>query len=285
MFVVAGITGKTGAIVARTLLAAGRPVRGLVRSGEPALPPQDGLEVRVLPTLADANALAAALRGATGAYLLLPTDLRSEAFLADSRATTQAIAQAVRRSAVPHVVLLSSIGAHLPAGTGPVRALHAAERQLADTGTRLTCLRAALFLENWAPLLAAARQGSLPCWVPPALPCPTVAAADIGRTAAQALLDGPAAAGVVELAGPRELSADAVAGILAGLLGRDVAARQVPPEAVPAALRGAGVSHDLAVLYAELHAAVADGTLCWQGRGVRSLRGTTTALQVLQALL
>lgn len=288
MFAVAGITGRTGAAAARTLLASGRRVRGLVRSGDEAASwaSREGLELHVVPTLADADALACALEGTEGAYLLLPTDLRSESFLADSRRTEEAIARAVERSGVPHVVHLSSIGAHRAEGTGPIRALHEAELRLRATGARVTFLRAALFLENWAPLVAAARQGTLPTFVPPDLACPAVAANDIGQTAARVLLEGPEASpGVIELAGTREVSAHDVAGILARWLGRGVVAQQVPLEAVAPTLRGMGVSADLGALYRELYEGVANGTVAWQGQGTRSLRGTTPPEDALRALV
>jgi uncharacterized protein YbjT (DUF2867 family) len=288
MFVIAGATGKTGTAVVRTLLAAGREVRGLARGGERAQrAPQAGLTYRDVPTLADSNALAAALEGAEGAYILLPTDLRTESFLDDARRTVEAIATAVEISGVPHVVLLSSIGAQHAQGTGPIVALHHAEQRLRATGAGITVLRAALFLENWAAVAGVARTGTLPTFVPPGLAYPTVAAADIGRVAAQALLTGPAAAGhqVIELAGPRELSADDVAAILARLLDREVKAQQVPPAAVAPTLQGLGISADVSALYAELYAGLARGALAWEGHGTRAMRGEVPAEEVLRGLV
>src|SRR4051812_10940594 len=88
MFVVAGVTGKTGAVVARTLLAAKKKVRVLVRDEKKGAAWKDaGAEVRVVPTLDDEAALASALEGAEGAYLLSPPDVQTETFLADRRKT------------------------------------------------------------------------------------------------------------------------------------------------------------------------------------------------------
>src|SRR5690349_23507736 len=79
MFVVAGVTGKTGAVVARALLAAKKPVRVLVRDERKGAAWRDeGAEVRVVTTLDDEAALTSALERAEGAYLLSPPDLHTE---------------------------------------------------------------------------------------------------------------------------------------------------------------------------------------------------------------
>ena len=74
MFAVAGVSGRTGAATAEALLKQGQKVRVLVRDeaqGEPWL--RRHAEVAVLD-LTDSEALAAALKGLSGAYLLLPTN-------------------------------------------------------------------------------------------------------------------------------------------------------------------------------------------------------------------
>ena len=74
MFVIAGVSGHTGSVVATTLLAAGKPVRVIVRdAAKGAEWKAKGAEVAVAQ-LDDRASLAAALKGATGAYLLSPPD-------------------------------------------------------------------------------------------------------------------------------------------------------------------------------------------------------------------
>src|SRR6185437_14903820 len=74
-----------------------------------------GAEVAIAE-LDDAAALAKALTGATGAYLLLPPQYPSSDSRADNGRRTQAFVTAIEASGVPHVVFLSSIGAQLPSG-------------------------------------------------------------------------------------------------------------------------------------------------------------------------
>ena len=68
MFVVAGATGKTGSVVAATLLERKQSVRVIVRTSEQgAAWKAKGADVAVA-SLEDAEALAGALKGATSGY-------------------------------------------------------------------------------------------------------------------------------------------------------------------------------------------------------------------------
>src|SRR5215212_10577099 len=117
------------------------------------------------------------------------------------------IAHAVGTSGVGRIVFLSSHGAERESGTGPVRALHYAEAQLTATGVPITMLRAAYFIENWAPVLPVAReQGVLPTFLPADFRFPTQATADIGRIAADALLRRHTGVRVIEIEGPQHAS-------------------------------------------------------------------------------
>src|SRR6185369_8931392 len=108
MYVVAGVSGQTGRAAAESLLERGRRIRVLVRdAGKGEEWRSRGAEVAVT-SLDDPAALARALSGAEGAYLLVPPVYHVADVLGPQRARAQAIADAVRSSGIPHVVLLSS---------------------------------------------------------------------------------------------------------------------------------------------------------------------------------
>src|SRR5947207_113702 len=131
MYLVAGVTGHTGRAAAEALLGNGQKLRVLVREAKQGEPwKARGAEVAV-GSLADASSLTQALTGVQGAYLLLPPRYDTEDLLAAHRAMVEAMSQAVRKSGLPHLVQLSSVGAELADGTGPVRSLHHAELTLA----------------------------------------------------------------------------------------------------------------------------------------------------------
>src|SRR6185436_3430438 len=104
MFVVSGVTGNTGRVVAEALLEQGQPIRVLVRDAAKAAAWKErGAEVAVA-SLEDPGALGRALSAAKGWFAILPEDPRVEAFHAHRHAMVDAMVQAVRASAVEHVV-------------------------------------------------------------------------------------------------------------------------------------------------------------------------------------
>lgn len=283
MFAITGVTGNTGAIVAETLLAAGKPVRVIVRDAAKGAPWRArGAEVAVA-ALEDTAALTAALRGVDGAYLLVPPRLGSSDPLGENRAVVASIAAAVKAAQLPHAVLLSSVGAQHADGVGPIQSVHHAE-QVIGAVTALTAVRAAYFVENWAASLGALPQGILPTFTPKALAFPMVATRDIGRIAAAALVEGGRGRRVIELAGPRDASPDDVAAVLAKLTGTSVAPAEAPLDAVVPTFTSFGISAQVAELYREMFAGIASGRVAWEGTEP-TVRGTVSIDEVLGGLL
>jgi uncharacterized protein YbjT (DUF2867 family) len=273
MFVIMGATGNTGSVVARELLAAGRKVRVFVRNpAKAAALAQRGAEVSV-GDIQDEHALEAAVRDADGVYVLSPPDLTSNAFLSERKQLTARMADVVKRAGVRHVVLLSSIAAQHPAGTGPIVSVHNAEQQLRATGVPSTFVRAGFFVENWASVLPVAqRDGVLPAFFPAKQRIPMVATEDVGLVAARALLEGPRAIRILELGGPSDVSPADVAHAASSVFGRPVQVAEAPLDAVVPTLTGFGISANFAALFRELYASIIDGTFAWEGSG-ESVRG------------
>jgi uncharacterized protein YbjT (DUF2867 family) len=287
MYLVAGVSGKTGAAAATALLDKRQSIRVLVRSEEQGkVWREKGAEVAVA-SLDDAASLAQAMNGVKGAYLLVPPDLQSTEFMARGRRFIGAMAEALATARVSHVVFLSSIGAQHAKGNGPVAILHEGERRLAGLrGTRATFIRAGYFMENIGSVIPVARaQGVLPCLFDPNLRIPMIATADIGRTAAHALLEPPVHKEIIELEGLRETSYADAAQILTRLLGRPIAAVPVPEEgAIPALVQG-GISEHVASLFKEMAHGIDSGLMRFQGGDARHIRGPISLETVLAKLV
>lgn len=287
MYAIAGVTGNTGAVVADTLLGQGKPVRVLVRDAAKGEPWRArGAEVAVAP-FDDVAALTRALTGVQGAYLLLPPTFTSPTPLEDARRTTDHLAAAVRAAKVPHVVLLSSIGAQHPDGTGPIQTLHHAERELAATGAALTAIRAAYFQDNWGGSLGTLATGTVYAFLPTDLRFPQVATPDIGKVAAAALVEGAPAGTtqIVELAGPSDASGLDVQAALAEITGQPVQVAAAPLDAVVPTFTGFGASTQMAELYREMYAAIISGRVAYAGGTARSVRGAIPVADTLRRLL
>jgi uncharacterized protein YbjT (DUF2867 family) len=289
MFVVAGVTGKSGSVVAERLLSSGKKVRVLVRDAEKGKPwAAKGAEVAIVKTFEDAAALTAGLRGAEGAYLLSPPDLTAKDFRTERRPMYDAMAKAIDDSGVAHVVFLSSVGAQHDLGTGPVVTLHDAEKRLAQTNAKLTFIRAAYLLENFGAVAGATKAGKLPSFLPADFRFPVVTTRDIGLTAAKALLEGPSATktDVIELAGERDVNAKEVAEIFAKKLGHAVTVEEHPFDAVVPTFTSFGISPHIAGLYREMYEGMLDGRIAWEEGGhTRRMRGDTDLASVLGAMV
>lgn len=287
MYVVFGANGNTGGVVASTLLDRGAKVRVVVR--EPAKVEARrarGAEV-VKGDVLDVASVAAALEGASGAYLLTPPDAASTDLVGRGKRIIDTFVAALRKSPVAHAVVLSSVGAQHPAGTGPIVITHYAETNLPKVGkTVFTFVRAAYFMENFLssahPMKA---DGVLPVFGGgETYPFPMVATHDIGVVAAEALLAPPAEHQWIELSGPKEYSMADAAAIASKLLGRPVNPLVLPLDAMVPTFAKFGVSENVAGLYREMTEAVGKGLVVFEGKG-KAVRGKVTLDDVLRPAL
>lgn len=286
MYVVAGVTGQTGRAVAEWLLERGQAVSVIVRTEEKGqLWRSKGAELAV-GSLDDANTLTRILANAEGAYLLIPPSYTSGGFVAGQRRIADVLARAVADSGIPHVVFLSSIGAHLNSGTGPILGLHYAESVLTLIASNLTILRPAFFLENWAPVLGLAKEaGVLPSFLTPNQKIPMIATRDIGHIAADCLQNPASGHRIIELAGPEDYCPDDIAAILTSLLDRDVRVQALPLSAAAPTLTGMGFSVEAAELFEEMYAGLNSGHIAYEQKSAEFREGTVNAADVLRGLL
>lgn len=284
MFVIAGVTGHVGSVVATELLAKQQKLKVLVRDPKKGAEwSRRGAEVAV-GTLEDRAFLGGALRGASGFFTLLPPNFAASDFFAHQRQTSDAIAGAVQDAAVPHVVLLSSVGADLPAGTGPIKGLHYLENELRATGTVLTAIRAGYFQENLGGAVVPAKQQGIFLNFGPSAdhPMPMIATKDIGMLAARSLLNKPRASEVIDLHGPA-YSQRQLAERLGAALGKPLELVDVPAaECVPTLMQG-GFPRPVAETFAEMYRAFAAGIV--KPCGDRSVAGETPIDGVIESLV
>lgn len=283
-YAIAGVTGNTGSVAADTLLSQGKEVRVIVRDrAKGASWAERGAEVAVAD-LGDREALARALTGVEGAYLLVPPNAAVDDFRGYQRGMVDAIGGAVEDASVPHVVLLSSIGADLPSGNGPVAGLYEAEKRLhAIEDTALTSIRAGYFMENLAMSFSMLDQGVVPSFFPATTPIAMVATVDIGKLAARLLVEGAETSSDVELWAAQPTMKD-VADTLAEILGKPVRLQEAPLDAMVPTFTSFGMKPGLAELYREMTAGIISGAIGLQP-GARTERAPTPLKTALRTLL
>ena len=284
MFVVVGATGNTGSAVADTLLSRKQPVRIVVRSADKGAAWKAKWAEIAVASLDDVSALTKAFEGAKGVYLLVPPNYGAAAWLVDQRARMDRVADAVKNSGIGHVVFLSSIGGHIAEGTGPIRAARYGEQVLGGAVKNLTILRPCYFMDNWAPVLGAAKgQGVLPTFIAPQAMVPMISTRDIGRVGAEQLIAGGKGKQIVELAGPEEYSPEQVAAALSQILGREVSAQHAPLSAVVPTFKSFGFSDEAAKLFEEMYTSFSTGAIGYE-HPTSLVRGKVTLAEALRGM-
>jgi uncharacterized protein YbjT (DUF2867 family) len=260
-YVISGSSGNTGSIIANSLLSKGKSVRVIGRDPERLQPFVSKGAEAFTADLTDAAALTKAFSGASAAYLMLPPITSRE----DQERESDAIAKAAKDSGLRYAVHLSSYGAHVPKGTGPVEGLHSSEQKLnAIGGLNVLHLRAAYFMENNLASIAMIREkGIVGHALLPNLKLPMIATRDVGDYAASRLLaldfSGKHAR---ELLGERELSmTEATAAIGRGIGIPDLRYEQFSYDQFEQGLKQAGFSPKKAAVYAEMFKAINVGLL------------------------
>ena len=263
-YVILGATGNTGSIIADTLLLRHKKVRVVGRdAGRLQRFVRKGAE-EFTGDVSDAVALTKAFRGARAAYLMLPPAKSRE----DQERDSDAIANAVKGSGLGYAIHLSSYGAQVPEGTGPVAGLHSSEQKLsAISGLNVLHLRAAYFMENNLAAIGMIHGiGVFGNALLPDLKLPMTATRDVGDYAAQRLLDLDFSGKQTrELLGERDLSMTEATAVIARGIGKpDLRYEQFPYDQVQQALIQMGVPPKGAALYIEMYKAINAGVLVAQ---------------------
>jgi NAD(P)H dehydrogenase (quinone) len=229
VFAITGITGNVGGEVARTLLAANKPVRAVLRDpGKGARWSAQGCEV-AHADIDDDAALTAAFKGANGVFVLVPPTFDPAPGFPEAQARAATLRSALDEARPERVVYLSTVGAQ--AIQPNLLTQHSIiERVLGELSMPITFLRPGWFMENASWDIAPARDDAvISSFLQPLdKAVPMVATADIGRVAAKLLLETWHGSRVVELEGPQRVTPNQIAATFSDLLGHPVRVEAVP---------------------------------------------------------
>ncbi|GAA3422303.1 NmrA family NAD(P)-binding protein [Streptosporangium vulgare] len=252
---VTGATGQQGGATARALLAAGVPVRALVRdpaTGRARAVEALGAEL-VTGDLRDRDSVTRAAQGARAVFSVQMPAMRAGAFDFEGELTQAAnLVEGALAAGVPQFVHTSVTGAghHTEApgwaegrwaSMAPVFAAKSgAQDRVREAGfTHWSIIKPGFFMENFLPsaayLLPRGVEGGLVTVLRPETRLSLVAVKDIG-TAAAAALTAPERFHEVELELAGEcLTLTDIAKVLSGALGAELAAPDMTPEEAVAA--------------------------------------------------
>lgn len=283
MFLITGITGNVGGAAARHLLAAGHAVRALVRDPQKAAEwAAQGVELRQ-GDFTDATAIASALEGVEGAYLMMPPFPALSPGYPEPKAIAVSFVEALKQSPPPRLVLLSSFGSEKDSGLGNITSTRIMEEALGDLPFPTAFIRAGGFIENALGSLEPAAQTGVyhSFFQPTDRAFPMTATEDIGAEVARLLGGGWDGKKIVEIG--TQTSPDELAQAMTEVLGRPVTAQAVPREQWAATLEGFGMPPGTTWTYEEMMEGCNSGWIAFGAPGTESVAGTTTPAAVFAA--
>jgi uncharacterized protein YbjT (DUF2867 family) len=213
--------------------------------------------------LGDAAAVTKATQGADALFFLIPPNFAVPNYRAYYVELARNGADAVKANTIRHTVFLSSVGAHLSKGTGPILGLHDAEKIFSQVTQGLTILRPGWFMENslW-DLDSIKSANSIFMPLSGDITVPMIATADIAERAAR-IITGPVPSRptIVSLHGPKDYSMDECARIISRVIGKEVKHVQVPPAKAKEAMIALGATEAVAATMLEMYAGFQAGKI------------------------
>jgi uncharacterized protein YbjT (DUF2867 family) len=204
----------------------------------------------------DSTVIEQAVSGSDALFWLTPSEPTSHDPLGLARRMAEAGASVIRKHPDLHVVQLSSAGAFLPSGTGPIVGLYETEEKFRAAGRNIVSLRPNEFMENvFFSLPTIIEQDSVFTSIPGSVKAPFVATQDIAEFAAEFLLNPIEGHHVVDIVGPQEISWDEWAGIAGQAIGKQVRVVTIPGSKLKAGLSQSGMSPEMAALLVEMEEA------------------------------
>lgn len=261
--VVTGATGHIGRSLSETLLSKGAKVRAVARDASRLKGLADKGAETVSADVADKAAMKRAFAGAEAAFLLIPPNLGAADLREYQNQTAAGQYEGIKAAGIKYVVHLSSVGANLSEGAGPVNGLHDSEQLLNSLDdVNVLHLRPTYFMENLLHNIGMIKgMGINGSPLKRDVSLALIATRDIAAVAARRLLaldfSGKSAQ---ELLGARDYTMDEATKILGQAIGKaDLKYVEFPYEDALKAMVGMGISPDVAGLFNEMNKGFNEG--------------------------
>lgn len=276
MYVITGATGNTGKRIANTLLAAGKPVTVISRDAEKVKDLVAKGAIAAIGDLHDVAFLSQTFKGATAVYTLIPPKWDVQDWRQYQIQIATALTLAIANSGVKNVVNLSSQGAHLPEGAGPVSGLYYFEQMLNQVpNLNVLHLRPGYFFENLYSFNGMIQHmGVIAQPIPADAKVTMVHTKDIAEVATKRLLALNFTGNSIEfIGGAGDRTFQEVAAIISKNLDKEVPFVTSSREDMINGMVGQGIPETIALGYADLNRALFE--LDYRGGFERSADNTT----------
>ena len=272
-YVITGSLGHISEPVVEQLVAANHNVTVITSNAE-RVATIEALGAKALVGIVeDAAFINTAFAGADVVYLMIPPkfDVKSQ-WLDYQKKVADNYVAAVKSNNVNHIVVLSSIGAHLGTGAGPVNGVSYLETKLTEAGVNAKFLRPGYFFYNFFSMLGMAKHAG-------------ILGSNFGGDDSKLVMSDPSDIAVVaaeELLNPtftgqsvRYISSDERTGAeIAAVLGKAIGKPEIPwvpftDEQATEGMQQAGLTETIINGYVEMGASIRSGKFSedyWKNR-------------------
>ena len=265
MITILGATGHVGGKIADILIKKGEKVRLVARTAERLRPFVSKQAQALAGDALDTEFLVKAFKDTDAVYTLIPPNFKAVKFIEYADKIGESIANALEIARVDRVVNLSSGGAELPTGTGPIVGLnHMEERLNRIKGLKVLHLRPAYFMENLLWNIDMIKSKGL-CGdtLRGDVRLPMIATGDIAAYAAERLVKKDFTGSSVRyLLGQRDLSMIEATEIIGRKINKPALAYvMIPYDEAEKWMVSVGLSPDVSRLFIEMSRALSEGRI------------------------
>lgn len=279
-FAIMGATGHIGHELTEELLKKGHKVWALGRDAHKLqMLKNKGAEI-LSGDFTDSALLLKAFKGCHAVFSFLPPgyDVNDMEVFRDN--IGESIAQAIAKAKISHVINLSSIGANLSSGTGPIKALHRQEERLNSiSNLNVLHFRPDFFMENLMGFLPGIKSpGIIAAALKSDLPIPMVATRDIALKIAEFLgVLKFTGSSVFEFVGPKEITMLEATKEIGKAVGKvDLKYVQLSHDDAEKAMIASGMKHQVAKLMVDMQKAFNEGLIKPTQQMTAEHKGKTT---------
>lgn len=277
-YVITGSLGHISKPVVQRLAGAGHDVTVISSSADRTADIEALGAKAAIGSVEDKDFLTRTFTGADVVYTMVPPTWNAADWKAHIHNVGRNYAEAIKAAGVKKVVNLSSIGAHMPAGAGPVTGLHRVEGELNQlNGVDVKHLRPAFFYYNFLANIGMVKhmniiganygEGTL---------LPLVHPADIAAAAAEELLNPTFTGRTVRYIVSDERTTHDVAKVLGSAIGKpELPWINFRDEDAIGGMVQAGLSQEVATNYAEMGSAMASGEMAADYRANKTVLSAT----------
>lgn len=261
-YIITGSTGHISKPLTAQLVKAGHNVTVITSKADNRKNIEELGAKAAVGSVTDSAFLSDAFKGADAVYLMVPGDFAAPNMLDHQKKVGNAYIAALKAAGVQHVVVLSSIGAHLRQGAGPIDGLGYLEEELAKLNVNVKLLRPAYFFYNLHSMGGMLRNAGIigSNFGGTADPIALVHTDDIAAAAAKHLLALDFKGQTVEYIASDERTGAEIARVLGSAIGKpETPWIQFSDEDALKGMMGAGLSQDLAGRYVEMGRAFREG--------------------------